>query len=139
MVATTRFEPAVAEITALLEQWHEIEATLPSLDARIRLAPVLKVDEIVLTAAEWGLLVGLVGTPSVRELIARSALPMIEVCRTVADLVDRGAIEVGGPVELPGGAGRTRPSPARHRPPEPQAPVTASPEPQAPAPCTRSR
>ena len=26
---------------------------------------------------------------------------MIEVCRTVADLVDRGAIEVGGPAEMP--------------------------------------
>ena len=33
---------AVAEIGALLEQWREIEATLPSLDARVRLAPVLR-------------------------------------------------------------------------------------------------
>jgi hypothetical protein len=111
VVATTRFEPAVAEITTLLEQWHEIEATLPSLDARMRLAPVLKADEIVVTAAEWGLLAGLVGTPSVREMIARSALSMIEVCRMVADLVDRGAIEVGGPAELP----EVRVEPGRRR------------------------
>lgn len=99
VVATTRLEPAVAEITALLEQWREIEDTIPSLDARVRLAPVLRADEIVLTASEWGLLVGLVGTPSIRELIARAGLPMIEVCRTVADLVDRGAIEVGGTID----------------------------------------
>jgi hypothetical protein len=101
VVATTRLEPAVAEITALLEQWREIEDTIPSLEARVRLAPVLRADEIVLTASEWGLLVGLVGSPSVRELIARAGLPMIEVCRTVADLVDRGAIEVGGAGGVP--------------------------------------
>ena len=82
VVATTRLEPAVAEIAALLEQWREIEARIPSLDARVRLAPVLRADEIVVTAREWSLLVALEGTPSVRELVSPRGRPMIEVCRT---------------------------------------------------------
>lgn len=95
-VATTAFEPAVAEIESLLDQWQEIEATIPSLDGRVRLSPVLRSDQITLNAAEWSLLVAFDGMPTVRELIALHDEPMIEICRTVKELVDRGAIEIGG-------------------------------------------
>ena len=79
----------------MLEQWREIEMTIPSLDAHVRLAPVLRDEEIVVTAQEWGLLAALEGTPSVRDLIERRRQPMIEVCRDLKGLVDRGAIEGG--------------------------------------------
>lgn len=98
VVTTTSLELAVAEIGSLLDEWREIETTLPSLDARVRLAPVLRAVEIVVTAREWSLLVALEGTPSVRELVSPQGRPMIEVCRTLKDLVDRGAIEVGAEV-----------------------------------------
>jgi hypothetical protein len=97
----TSLEPAVAAIGSLLEQWREIEATIPSLDSRVRLAPVLRAEEIVVSAHEWGLLVALEGLPSVRELVARRGQPMIEVCRSLKDLVDRGAIEVGADLGMP--------------------------------------
>ena len=104
----------------------QIEARIPSLDATVRLAPVLGTDEIVVTAAEW---------PAarrsrsgerrlVRDLDAGPA-PMIEVCRTVADLVDRA---------------RTRPA-ARPRCPRSASPspVTAAARPRAPTRHTTSR
>ena len=92
---TTPLEPAIAEIRSLVEQWREIELTIPSLDVHVRLAAVLRGEEIVLTAHEWSLLVALDGTPTVRELIERRHQPMIQVCRDLKGLVDRGAIEVG--------------------------------------------
>ncbi len=98
---TTRFEPAVAEITEMLGQWREIEATIPSLDVRVRLAPVLRGEEIVLSAGEWSLLVALDGMPSVRELIARRHEPVIQVCRLVKDLAERGAIDIGTDMARP--------------------------------------
>lgn len=98
---TTRFEPAVAEITEMLGQWREIEATIPSLDVRVRLAPVLRGEEIVLGAQEWSLLVALDGMPSVRELIARRHEPVIQVCRLVKDLAERGAIDIGTDMARP--------------------------------------
>ncbi len=98
---TTRLEPAVVEIRSLLEEWREVEVTIPSLDVRVRLAAVLHDDEIVVTAREWSLLVALDGTPSVRDLVARRRQPMMEVCRDLKGLIDRGAVEVGADVEPP--------------------------------------
>lgn len=95
VVAMAALEPAVAEIESLLDQWQEIEATIPSLDGRVRLSPVLRSDEITLNAAEWSLLVAFDGMPTVRELISLHDEPMIEICRTLKELVDRGAIEIG--------------------------------------------
>jgi Domain of unknown function (DUF4388) len=95
---TTPLEPAVIEIRSLLDQWREIEATIPSLDVRVRLAPVLRDAEVVVTAREWSLLVALEGTPTIRELVARCTQPMMEVCRDLKGLVDRGAVEIGAAV-----------------------------------------
>lgn len=98
-------EPAVAEITEMLAAWHDIEATIPSLDARLRLAPVLRDDEIVLRVAEWAVLVALEPMPTVRELVALRGEPLLEVCRLVKDLVDRGAVEVAAAREPATAAG----------------------------------
>jgi hypothetical protein len=94
VVVRTPLPQAAVEIANLLEEWHEIEALLPSLDARVRLASVLRADEIVVSAREWSLLVALEGRPSVRELVAPHGRPMVEVCRTLEELIERGAIEV---------------------------------------------
>ena len=89
------FEPAVAEITAMLDAWKDVEATIPSLDVRLRLAAALPDEQIVIRAAEWTLLTGVQAGPTVRELVASVGEPLLDVCRAVKDLVDRGAIEVG--------------------------------------------
>jgi hypothetical protein len=118
---TTPLEPAVIEIRSLLDQWREIEATIPSLDVRVRLAPVLRDEELVVTARDWSLLVALEGTPTVRELVARRGQPMMEVCRDLKGLIDRGALEIGAAVpddrptvEIAAAAAESRP-PESHR------------------------
>jgi Domain of unknown function (DUF4388) len=92
---TTPLELAVIEIRSMVDQWREIEVTIPSLDVRVRLAPVLREAEVVVTAQEWNLLVALDGPPTVRELVARRGEPMLDVCRDLKGLVDRGALELG--------------------------------------------
>ncbi|MBV9919913.1 MAG: DUF4388 domain-containing protein [Pseudonocardia sp.] len=102
--AEVALEPAVAEILAMLDAWRDIEATIPSLDARLRLAPQLRGDEIVLRADEWAVLVALEARPTVRELVAARGESLIEGCRLVKHLVDRGAVEVTterGPAAAP--------------------------------------
>ena len=118
-------DPAIAEITTMLEQWREIEATIPSLDARIRLAPVLRSEQIVLSAPEWKLLVAIEGLPTVRDVVADQRASVIEVCRLLKDLVDRGAIEVGADLTLPESRtnGRTAPTVAPTPVPAPAAPA----------------
>jgi Domain of unknown function (DUF4388) len=96
---TAALEPVIVEIGSMLDQWREIESTIPSLDARVRIAPVLGADEIILSAAEWGLLMALESGPTVRDLVARRAQPMLDVCRELLELVERGAVEVGPEVE----------------------------------------
>jgi hypothetical protein len=98
---TTPLELAVIEIRSMVDQWREIEVTIPSLDVRVRLAPVLREPEVVVTAQEWNLLVALDGTPTVRELVARRGQPMLDVCRDLKGLVDRGALELGVDLALP--------------------------------------
>jgi hypothetical protein len=71
---------------------------------RVRLAPVLREPEVVVTAAEWNLLVALDGTPTVRELVARRGQPMLDVCRDLKGLVDRGALELGVDLAVPDGS-----------------------------------
>ncbi len=99
--ATAPIEPAIVEIQALLDQWHDIEATIPSLDVRVRLAPVLGAEEIVLRAPEWSILVDLEAMPTVRDLVRRRPEPLIEVCRILKELVERGAAEVGSDLGPP--------------------------------------
>lgn len=96
---TTPLTSAAVEIQALLGQWRDIEATIPSLEVRVRLAAALRDAEIVVSAQEWGLLVALQGTtPSVRELVARCHQPLMQVCRDLKSLIDRGAVEVAAEV-----------------------------------------
>ena len=98
---TAPLEPAIAAIEAMVEQWREIEAAIPSLDARVRLVAEMRTEEIVISAAEWRLLAGLEAVPSVRAMVAHHGRPMIELCRSLKDLVDRGAIEIGTDFEVP--------------------------------------
>ncbi|HEX4492520.1 MAG TPA: DUF4388 domain-containing protein [Acidimicrobiia bacterium] len=134
------FDPAVAEITAMVEAWKDIETTIPSLDVRLRLAPALGAEEIVLGAPEWALLVGLQGRPTVRELVATAGESLLDVCRRVKDLVDRGAVEVGtaaptpaAPVPVAEPAVRVV---AAEPPPQPEPQPRPQPEPRPP---TRDR
>src|SRR5262249_38723396 len=91
---TVAFEPAVAEITAMVGAWKDIETTIPSLEARLRLAAQLPRDEVGTRAAERARLARAGGRRGGGGRAGGGAEPLREGCRRVKDLVDRGAIEV---------------------------------------------
>jgi Domain of unknown function (DUF4388) len=130
---------AVVEVDRLLKQWREILRVIPSLDCRPRLLEVLDVDELVLDRDRWSLLVAIDGRRTVRELVQRAARPVIDVCHSLLELVEAGAVGVvepaaapPEPVPPPPAAAPAPPEPVA--PPAPAAPPPAPPAPVAPAP-----
>jgi hypothetical protein len=88
---------ALIEVDSLLKQWREILRIIPSLECRPRLLDALEVDELVIDRERWALLVAIDGRRTVRELVARSARPVIDVCHVLLELVEAGAIGVIDP------------------------------------------
>jgi uncharacterized protein DUF4388 len=127
---------ALVEVERLLKQWREIVRVIPSLDCRPRLLEALVVEELVLDRAQWTLLVAVDGRRTVREVVERVGHPVLEVCHSLLELVEAGAVGILDP-EPP----RVEPAPppvVEHRPeptpaPPPVPPVERVPEP-APTP-----
>jgi hypothetical protein len=111
---------ALVEVDRLLKQWREVVRVIPSLDCRPRLLDALVVDELVVDRDRWSLLVALDGRRTVRDLVERIGHPVLEVCHTLLELVEAGAV------------GIVDPEPAAISEP------VATPEPVAPAPAPRA-
>lgn len=88
---------ALVEVDRLLKQWREILRVIPSLECRPRLLDTLEVDEMIVDRERWALLVAIDGRRTVRELVQRSARPVIDVCHLLLELVEAGAIGVIDP------------------------------------------
>ena len=122
----------MVEVERLLKQWREILRVIPSLECRPRMLDALEVEEIVIDRERWALLVAIDGRRTVRELVQRSARPVIDVCHVLLELVEAGAIGVIDPA-----ASRApEPEPELDRIQEPPVLEAAFPEPE-PAPITR--
>jgi len=91
---TVDLEVAIEELARLLDQWRDIQAVIPSLDARVRLAEELGVDQITIDRDRWELLVAMDGRRTVRELVRKTNRPILEVCHAIVELVDAGAVSV---------------------------------------------
>src|SRR3954447_21778479 len=88
------FEPVLAEVELLVAEWRDLIARIPSMDLRPELVPQLAGDTITLSATDWGTIARCDGVRSVRDLADGSQRALVEVCRVVADLVDRGALQL---------------------------------------------
>jgi hypothetical protein len=95
-------DEAVEEVARLVAEWRDIQAVIPSLDCRIRLAEDLGVDELTLDRERWQFVVAIDGRRSVRELVRKTNRPVLDVCHTILTLVDAGAVTVGAPPAAPG-------------------------------------
>ena len=115
---------AMVEVERLLKQWREVVRVIPSLDCRPRLLEALVVEELVVDRARWTLLVALDGRRTVRDVVERVGQPVLEVCHSLLELVETGAVGILDP-DPP----RVDPVPK----PEPAPPVERAPEP-VPAP-----
>ena len=119
----------------LLDEWREIQAVIPSLDCRIRLADELGVDELVVDRERWQLLVAIDGRRSVRELVRKTNRPVLDVCHAILALVDAGAVNVGRAAgraasrRAPNGNGGKRAAEPAVEPEAPYGPGVESPHP----------
>lgn len=87
-------------VQRLLSEWREIQEVVPSLEARPRWRDELGADEITIDAETWQLLVGIDGRRTVRDVVHRSGRTVLEVCHTLKDLVERGAVEMVAEAEV---------------------------------------
>jgi hypothetical protein len=120
---------ALLEVERLLKQWREVVRVIPSLDCRPRLLDALVVEELVLDRALWTLLVALDGRRTVRAVVERVGRPVLEVCHSLLELVDAGAVGILDP-DVP--RVEPTPAPAVERAPEPAPFPVAEPPPAPP-------
>ncbi len=93
-------EPMLGELELLSIEWEEICTVVPSTDLRPAFTTTLPGDDILLSAREWNLLSRLDGYTPISGLVETSRESLVEVCRAVADLVRRGALELHPPATL---------------------------------------
>jgi hypothetical protein len=86
---------------ALLSEWTELEAVVPSLDHRVTLTSELSADEVTIGADRWRSLVAVAGGRSVGEVASSLGLSELNVSRAVRDLVELGVADVDSPEPIP--------------------------------------
>jgi hypothetical protein len=86
---------------ALLSEWTELEAVVPSLDHRVRLTSELSSDDVTIDADRWRSLVAVAGGRSVGQVASSLGLSELNVSRAVRDLVELGVADVDTPEPIP--------------------------------------
>jgi hypothetical protein len=87
-------ERTLEEAAALVEEWAEIEAVVPSMGAWVSLAAELDLDEVTVTAAQWRAIVATGSGGNVHDLAAALDLSDLAASRQVVELVEAGLVEV---------------------------------------------
>ena len=82
---------------ALLGEWNELEAVVPSLEHEVTLARDLSADEVTISADHWPSLVAVSSGRTVGELASSLGLTELGVSRAVRDLVELGVVDVARP------------------------------------------
>jgi Domain of unknown function (DUF4388) len=86
---------------ALLSEWTELEAVVPSLDHRVSLTAELSSDDVTIDADRWRSVVAVAGGRSVGEVASSLGLSELNVSRAVRDLVELGVADVDSPEHIP--------------------------------------
>jgi hypothetical protein len=85
------------QANALLAEWHELSAVVPSLGHRVVLVAELLDDEVTLDRESWRAVLGIAGGQTVAGLGEALGLAEVPVLRRVCDLLDRGLVQVLDP------------------------------------------
>ena len=99
-------EAVLVEIDGLLDQWREIEVVIPSLECRPVLCDELGTESLEVDAETWRLIVQIDRRRTVRDLAHRTSRSVFELCRTLIELVELGAVSITSRSR------RARPSPS---------------------------
>ena len=87
-------EALLRRANALLGEWTELEAVVPSLEHEVTLAGDLSADEVTISADNWQSLVAVASGRTVGELATTLGLTELGVSRAVRDLVELGVVDV---------------------------------------------
>jgi hypothetical protein len=87
-------ESLLGEAESLLEEWHAIEAVVPSLDAWVTLRKQLPQSEVVVSQDQWTTLVAVGGGATVRRVADEVCQGELPVSRSVKDLVELGLLDI---------------------------------------------
>jgi hypothetical protein len=87
-------EPLLVDAERQLDEWREIEAVVPSMDAWISLVADLQGDEILIAAERWKTIVAIGSGTSVSGVGHTLKLGELDVCRQVKELVELGLVKV---------------------------------------------
>ena len=130
---TVDLEVVIDELGRLVEEWRDIQAVIPALECRIRLADELRVDALTVDRERWQLIVALDGRRSVRDLVRKTSRPVLDVCHAIVELVEAGAVSVGPapapPAVARGNGTRRRAAEGAVEPEAPYGPGVESPHP----------
>lgn len=85
---------AVDQAEQMLEVWQQVRSAVPDLSMRVTLATEIEGDEVTLSAADWSLAACCVAHPTVGAILDELGLGEFDGCCRLADLVERGLIEV---------------------------------------------
>jgi hypothetical protein len=119
-------EALLRRANALLGEWNELEAVVPSLEHEVTLAGDLSADEVTISADSWQSLVAVSSGRTVGELATALGLTELGVSRAVRDLVELGVVDVTL-------SDRPRPAPVPAAPRDDRARRSVRPDTDAPA------
>ena len=87
-------ETLLRRANALLGEWNELEAVVPSLEHEVTLSRDLSADEVTISADHWQSVVAVSSGRTVGELASALGLTELGVSRAVRDLVELGVVDV---------------------------------------------
>lgn len=131
-------EQLLGSAASLLDEWHELERVVPSLDHRVVLASELPRDHVTIDAGRWQTVVAIASAKTIADLADALGLSELGVSRAVHDLVELGVVSVD-PADtvteapLPQGSRSAVSTPRPTAPPAPDLTDTEEPAPPAPA------
>ena len=96
--ATTRLkvEGVLTRARKRLEDWHELQSVIPSLDLQPRLVVDLERTEVTIDRERWRLLTAIDGRRNLHAIGRALNLSDFDVCRVTRSLVDDGIVELDG-------------------------------------------
>jgi hypothetical protein len=87
-------DATITAAEAMVAEWTEIEAVVPSMEAWVSLVPELELDEVTISNDCWRAVAAVGGGGNVHDLAAATELSDMAACRQVMALVDAGLVHV---------------------------------------------
>ena len=88
-------ERTLALAEARANEWRQITAVVPSLEAHPSLVPEVTTEPVILSRDLWRLVAAIDGRRSVHALARVTGMSAYAVCRLLKQLVEAGVVEVG--------------------------------------------